>query len=180
MAIVDADNDPNVESDLAVSRAQFGLPPCTTANGCFKKVSQTGSTGALPTNDSGWAGEIALDLDMVSAACPSCKILLVEAKSSSMADLGTAVNRAATMGAVAISNSSIPTPESRSTTPTAARRREHLLARHLRRRHQADQDLRRLRDHDLQLRLVPLHHHVGQPVRERGRLVLRPVLQLKI
>jgi hypothetical protein len=105
VAIVDAYNDPNAESDLAVYRAQFGLPPCTTANGCFKKVSQTGSTTSLPTNDSGWAGEIALDLDMVSAACPSCKILLVEATSSSMANLGTAVNRAALMGAVAISNS---------------------------------------------------------------------------
>ncbi len=105
VAIIDAFDDPNAESDLAVYRAQFGLPPCTTANGCFKKISQIGSTTSLPKADSGWAGEIALDIDMVSAACPSCKILLVEAKSSSMTDLGTAVNKAASLGATTISNS---------------------------------------------------------------------------
>jgi hypothetical protein len=105
VAIVDAYDDPKAESDLAVYRSQFGLPACTTANGCFKKVSQTGSTTALPTADNGWAGEIALDVDMVSAACPNCKILLVEAKSASMADLGAAVNRAALLGATVISNS---------------------------------------------------------------------------
>src|SRR6185436_715031 len=105
VAIVDAYDNPNAESDLAVYRAQFGLPPCTTANGCFKKVSQTGSTTALPTPDTGWAGEIALDIDMVSAACPSCKILLVEADSALLSDLGAAVNMAASLGATAISNS---------------------------------------------------------------------------
>ena len=104
VAIIDALDDPNAESDLAVYRAQFGLPACTTANGCFKKISQTGTT-TYPKADSGWAGEIALDLDMVSAACPSCKILLVEAKSASMADLGAAVNKAASLGATVISNS---------------------------------------------------------------------------
>jgi hypothetical protein len=105
VAIVDANDNPKAESDLAVYRAQFGLPPCTTANGCFKKVGQTGSTTSLPAVDNGWAGEIALDLDMVSAACPSCKILLVEAKTASMADLGAAVNQAALLGATVISNS---------------------------------------------------------------------------
>ena len=105
VAIIDAHDNPNAESDLAVYRAQFGLPPCTTANGCFKKVSQTGATSPLPAANSGWAGEIALDIDMVSAACPSCKILLVEAKTASMSDLGTAVNTAASLGAAAISNS---------------------------------------------------------------------------
>src|SRR6267142_2077150 len=105
VAIVDAHDDPNAESDLAVYRSQFGLPPCTTANGCFKKVNQSGATSPLPTPDVGWAQEISLDLDMVSAACPQCKILLVEASSASIADLGAAVNRAAAMGAVAISDS---------------------------------------------------------------------------
>ncbi|MFJ8212026.1 putative Ig domain-containing protein [Streptomyces sp. NPDC096033] len=104
VAIIDAYDDPNAESDLATYRAQYGLPPCTTANGCFKKVDQNGGTN-YPTADSGWAGEISLDVDMVSAVCPQCHILLVEANQPSMADLGAAVNRAVTMGAKYVSNS---------------------------------------------------------------------------
>ncbi|HEY8086295.1 MAG TPA: hypothetical protein VIF09_00570, partial [Polyangiaceae bacterium] len=105
VAIVDAYDNPNAESDLAVYRSTFGLPPCTTANGCFKKVNQNGAASPLPAADPGWAPEIALDLDMASAGCPSCKILLVEGNTASFGDLGTAVNRAATMGATVISNS---------------------------------------------------------------------------
>jgi subtilase family serine protease len=105
VAIVDAYNDPTAEADLGVYRSTFGLSACTTANGCFRKVSQTGSTTSLPRTDAGWATEISLDLDMVSATCPDCKILLVEASSSSFANLGTAVNYAATQGVAAISNS---------------------------------------------------------------------------
>ncbi|MFJ5732710.1 S53 family peptidase [Streptomyces paradoxus] len=105
IAIVDAYDDPNAESDLAAYRSHYGLPACTTANGCFKKVSQTGSTTALPTADSGWAGEISLDLDMASVVCPNCRITLVEAKSASMANLGTAVNEAVALGAKYVSNS---------------------------------------------------------------------------
>jgi subtilase family serine protease len=105
IAIVDAYDDPNAEADLAKYRSYYGLSSCTTANGCFKKVSQTGSTTSLPSADSGWAEEISLDLDMASAVCPNCNILLVEAKSATMANLGTAVNRAVTMGAKYVSNS---------------------------------------------------------------------------
>jgi subtilase family serine protease len=105
VAIVDAYNAPNAEADLGVYRSHFGLPACTTANGCFRKVNQTGGTGSLPHTDGGWAQEISLDLDMVSAACPDCKILLVEAKTSSFANLAAAVNTAAKLGAAAISNS---------------------------------------------------------------------------
>ncbi|MDT4938976.1 MAG: hypothetical protein QOG80_2647 [Pseudonocardiales bacterium] len=106
VAIVDAYNDPTAEADLSVYRSNYGLAPCTTANGCFRKVSQTGSTTALPATDAGWATEISLDVDMVSASCPACKILLVEAGSSSFANLGVAVNYAASQaGVVAISNS---------------------------------------------------------------------------
>ncbi len=86
-------------------RSTFGLPPCTTANGCFQKVNETGAAAPLPSANSGWAGEISLDLDMVSAACPDCKILLVEVSSATNADLGTGVNTAAMLGASAISNS---------------------------------------------------------------------------
>ncbi|MFJ3761844.1 peptidase S8 [Streptomyces sp. NPDC090080] len=105
VAIVDAHDDPNAAADLATYRSHYGLSACTTSNGCFKKVSQTGSTTSLPSADSGWAGEESLDLDMVSATCPQCSILLVEAKSASDANLGTAVNEAVKLGAKFVSNS---------------------------------------------------------------------------
>jgi subtilase family serine protease len=104
VAIVDAYDDPNAETDLGVYRATFGLPPCTTANGCFRKLNQNGGT-TPPRSDSGWAQEISLDLDMVSATCPNCGILLVEASSNGFLDLATAENTAASLGAFAISNS---------------------------------------------------------------------------
>src|SRR5262249_35896206 len=104
IAIVDAYGYPNAESDLAVYRSQFGLPPCTTANGCFRKVDQNGGTSYPPLNV-GWAQETALDLDMASAICPNCKILLVEATSATFGNLAAAVDRAAIMGAHVIANS---------------------------------------------------------------------------
>ena len=104
VAIVDAYDDPRAEADLGVYRAQYGLPACTTANGCFRKVNQNGGTNP-PKADAGWAQEISLDLDMVSAACPGCRILLVETRSASFSDLGTGVNRAVALGARAVSNS---------------------------------------------------------------------------
>ncbi len=105
LAIVDAYDDPNAEQDLGVYRAQYGLSSCTSANGCFEKVNQRGSTNAYPAADSGWAQEISLDLDMAAAVCPNCRLLLVEADSSGLGDLMTAVDRAATLGATQISNS---------------------------------------------------------------------------
>jgi subtilase family serine protease len=105
VAIVDAYDDPNLESDLGVYRSYFGLPPCTTANGCFRKVNQNGVQGSYPKSNGGWAQEESLDVDMVSANCPACKILVVEANSTSFANLGAAVNEAANLGASAISNS---------------------------------------------------------------------------
>jgi len=103
-AIVDAFDDPNAETDLATYRSQFGLAACTTANGCFKKVNETGGA-TPPTANASWGVEISLDLDMVSAACPNCHILLVEANSASTQDLATSVNTAASLGANEISNS---------------------------------------------------------------------------
>jgi subtilase family serine protease len=105
VAIVDANDDPNAESDLAAYRSQFGLPACTAASGCFTKVNQDGKASPLPAGDTGWAGEISLDVDMVSATCPSCKILLVEASTASIEDLGKSVNTAVTLGAKYVSNS---------------------------------------------------------------------------
>ncbi len=104
VAIVDAMDDPNAEADLAVYRAKFGLPACTTANGCFTKVGQSGGPD-LPAADAGWAVEIALDLDMVSALCPSCSIVLVESSQATSSSLGIAENTAASFRPVAISNS---------------------------------------------------------------------------
>jgi subtilase family serine protease len=104
IAIVDAYDDPNAENDLGVYRSQFGLTPCTTTNGCFRKVNQAGGT-RYPKGNTGWAQEISLDLDMASAICPNCKILLVEASSNSFANLSAAVDEAAKLGANVISNS---------------------------------------------------------------------------
>jgi subtilase family serine protease len=106
VAIVDAYNDPNAESDLATFRKAYGLAPCTTANGCFKKLGQNGAASPLPAGDYGWAEEISLDLDAVSSACPDCHIVLVEANSANTSDLDKAVDSAAKQsGVVAISNS---------------------------------------------------------------------------
>ncbi len=104
VAVVNAYNHPGVAADLAVYRKKFGLPACTVANGCFRKVNQTGGS-VMPKTDAGWATETSLDVEMVSAACPSCKILLVLATTSSMANLAIAVDYAATQHVSAISNS---------------------------------------------------------------------------
>ena len=106
VAIVDAYDLPTAASDLSTYRSQYGLPSCTTSNGCFRKVNQTGGS-TPPAADPGWGQEIALDLDMVSSACPNCHILLVEANSASMTDLGTAVNEAVALGANAVDRKSV-------------------------------------------------------------------------
>jgi|SRR5579862_2594168 len=98
VAIVDAYDDPNAASDLAVYRSQYGLPACTTSNGCFTKQAYT------TTTNTGWAEEESLDVDMVSAICPNCKILLVEAASASTSALTTA-EEYATAHANYVSNS---------------------------------------------------------------------------
>src|SRR6266567_1523446 len=106
IAIVDAYGYSNAETDLATYRAQYGLPACTTANGCFRKVNQSGVQGNYPRDDTGWSQESALDLDMASAMCPGCKIVLVEASSATFGNLATAVNTAANIaGVTVISNS---------------------------------------------------------------------------
>jgi subtilase family serine protease len=105
IAIVDAYHYANAERDLGVYRTQFGLPACTKANGCFKQVDQNGGT-TYPRVNVGWNQEAALDLDMASAMCPACKIVLVESKSASFLDLATAVQTASSLaGVVAVSNS---------------------------------------------------------------------------
>jgi Subtilase family len=105
VAVVDSYDDPNIGTDLSTYRSQYGLPPCTTANKCFKKVNQTGQQRNYPTASSGYSEEISLDVEMVSAICPLCHILLVEANSNGFGDLGAAEDEAVTLGAKVISNS---------------------------------------------------------------------------
>ncbi|GAC1388631.1 MAG: hypothetical protein NVSMB31_02940 [Vulcanimicrobiaceae bacterium] len=104
IAIVDAYDDPKAEADLKIYRAEFGLPECSTANGCFKKIDQNGGV-SYPVSNAGWIGEISLDVDMASAVCPNCKIILVEANGPDSASLETAVDTAVANGANVVSNS---------------------------------------------------------------------------
>lgn len=105
VAIVDAYDDPKAESDLGAYRRAYGLPPCTSANGCFLKLNQYGGRSPLPAADYGWAEETSLDLDAVSAACPDCHLLLVEANAPDLAPLMAAVDTAVRHGAAVVSNS---------------------------------------------------------------------------
>jgi subtilase family serine protease len=105
VAVVDAYNDPDAASDLAVYRSAWGLPAC--GSGCFSVVNENGAASPLPAGaaGTGWDVEESLDVDMVSAICPLCHIILVEANSASYADLGTAENSAVNLGAKFVSNS---------------------------------------------------------------------------
>lgn len=103
VAIVDAYDDPNALSDLNTFNGHYGLPKESATS--FRKVGQTGSASSLPAANAGWAGEISLDVDAVRGLCHACKILLVEANSSSFSDLAAAENRAVAMGATIVSNS---------------------------------------------------------------------------
>jgi subtilase family serine protease len=105
VAIVDAYGYPNLERDLGIYRQQYGMPACTQANGCLKIIDQNGGT-SLPRTNVGWAQEQALDVDAVSAACPDCKILMVQTKTNAFTNLGQGVITASQQGGVvAISNS---------------------------------------------------------------------------
>ena len=106
VAVVDAYNDPSAAADLATYRSYFGLPACTVASGCLRIVGETGSATALPgESDSGWQEEESLDLDAVSALCPNCRLLFVEANSPDWPDFEQAEAAAVTDGATIISDS---------------------------------------------------------------------------
>jgi subtilase family serine protease len=105
VAVVVAYDNPNAEADLAVYRQTYGLPACTTANGCFRKVNQRGAATPLPPGDAGWGVEIALDLQAASAACPRCKLLLVEGDDAFVDSIAEAVDTAVRLGATVVSNS---------------------------------------------------------------------------
>jgi PKD repeat protein len=123
VAVIDAYDDPTAAQDLATYRSTYGIPACGA--GCFEKVNQSGHASPLPAVDSGWQEEESLDLDAVTALCPNCHILLVEAKSDSTSDLETAMATATSMGASQISDSwtstaASPLPGADSGTPTVA------------------------------------------------------------
>jgi hypothetical protein len=106
IALIDAYDDPDLEGDLRVYDEEFELPACTSANGCFTKVNQNGATSPLPSTEGEWSVEISLDVEVAHAVCQSCRIVLVEAQSSSYQNLETAERTAGTtMGAQEISNS---------------------------------------------------------------------------
>jgi subtilase family serine protease len=100
IAVVVANADPNAEADLAVYRSTFGLPPCTSASGCFRVVAEKSESG-----DVNWAREASIDLDMASAVCPNCKLMLVQSKDAKDGNLASAVSAAVAAGATVVSNS---------------------------------------------------------------------------
>jgi len=103
VAVVVPYDDPEAETDLATYRSEFSIPPCTTADGCFSKVNQTGGT-SYPAASTAWGPSVAISLDMISAVCPNCHILLVEADSPGIGDLGPAANEAVALGARFVTN----------------------------------------------------------------------------
>jgi hypothetical protein len=105
IAIVDAYNDPSIASDLATFRQTYGLPACDVASGCLRIVNEDGATSPLPATNAAWSTEETIDIDAASSVCPNCSLLLVEASSTSSADLLTAMQSAANLGANQISDS---------------------------------------------------------------------------
>ena len=128
IGIVVAFDNANVESDLATYRAKFGLPACTTANGCFTKFGASATTAASvatrspqsvsahpESTVSGWAAEADADVEAASAVCANCKIVLSEAVTDNLSDLANAVTVAVNKGATIV-NASFGAPESSSQT----------------------------------------------------------------
>ncbi len=129
IAIVDAYGFTGAEHSLAVYRERYGLPPCTTADGCFRKVNQKGQEANYP-GEKGWNSEQALDIEMVSAACPECHILLVQASEASDVSLGTAENTAVRLGAIEVSNSWSSPEQECGTPPSECEKHEHEFFEH--------------------------------------------------
>jgi Subtilase family len=104
VAVVDAYDDPDAESDMNAYRTKYEIPECRESGGCFRKVNEVGGR-SYPAANTTWAREISVDLDMVSAICPNCHILLVEARNNEAANIANAEDEAATLGATEISDS---------------------------------------------------------------------------
>jgi hypothetical protein len=105
IAVIDAFDDPTAERDLRVFDEQYGLPPCTSSDGCLTKLNETGTSAPLPPTEGFWAAETSLDVQVAHSVCGTCRILLLEANSSEFSDLGRAVTSAVSAGATVIANS---------------------------------------------------------------------------
>ncbi len=125
VVIVDAYDDPNAEADLKIYREKIKVPACTKEHGCFRKLNQEGKEENYPSSkypvNENWGFEISLDLDMISAACPECKIVLVEAKDNTVnaekvLNLNLAENTAAAVGGASVISNSWGTAEEASET----------------------------------------------------------------
>lgn len=122
IAVSVADNTPHIARYLDTYRRHYHLPPCTRSSGCLRVVNQHGKASPLPRTSgefTGWAVEATLDVSMISAACPHCRILLVEADDNTFANLAASEKAAAKLGARVISNS-YGSPESGATQAYAA------------------------------------------------------------
>jgi hypothetical protein len=104
VAVVTAYDDATAETDMGTYRSEYSIPGCTTADGCFSKVNETGGTTYPPAGPAGWSLATAQSLDMISAVCPNCHIDLVEATSTGIGDLGPAENEAVSLGAKFVTN----------------------------------------------------------------------------
>jgi hypothetical protein len=104
VAVVDAFDDPKAEADMNRYRTRYGIGTCTEAGKCFRKVDGRGGSSYPPANGA-WSMEVSIDLDMVSAICPSCHILLVEAENAEDAEVAAAEDEAVSLGATEISDS---------------------------------------------------------------------------
>ncbi len=91
IALIGAYDDASIENDLNAFNLQFGLPSCTTSNGCFEKYKMSSTI----SSNSGWAMETSLDVEWAHAIAPNAKILLVEATTQSGSNLLKAVDYAA-------------------------------------------------------------------------------------
>ncbi|MBV8489525.1 MAG: S53 family peptidase [Candidatus Eremiobacteraeota bacterium] len=105
IGIVIAYDNPHAAADLAIYRSTFGLPPCTTSSGCLRFVNGSAPATALPAPNEAWGQELSIDLDVASAICPACKLLVSEAPSAGMDDLTRAMQTAVAQGATVVSNS---------------------------------------------------------------------------
>lgn len=102
IGIVNAYDHPRIQNDLAVFTSHYGILPCNSSNGCFRKIY---ANGVRPRTDAEWAGETALDVEWAHAVAPSAKILLVEAADNSLNSLFNAIQVAINNGATVISMS---------------------------------------------------------------------------
>jgi hypothetical protein len=123
VAVVAPDDDPNVGGDLAAYRSYFGEAACPQTQSwatqtCLTVVNESGElifpgSGTAPGANSVWSLKTSAQLDAISAACPGCRLLLVEVNSAAISEVGTGVETAVKLGAQVITTG-VQDPESSS------------------------------------------------------------------